>query len=56
MFRHQMCHPQGACFITLPNYVSKIAALLKINKVFKALKLSNVIKLLLLHEICMVAV
>ena len=55
MFRHRMCHPQGACFVTLPNYINKIAAL-KINKVFKILKLSDVIKWLLLHEVCMVAV
>ena len=26
MFRHQMCHPQGACFVTLLNYISTIAA------------------------------
>ena len=57
MFRHQMCHPQGACFVTLPNYVSTTAAVVKINKVFKILKLSNVIKwLLLLYEVCTVAV
>ena len=56
MFRHQMCHPQEACFVTLPNYISTIAALVKINEVFKTLKLSNVIKWLLLHEVCMVAV
>ena len=31
MFQHQTCHPQGACFVTLLNYVSKIAALAKIN-------------------------
>jgi hypothetical protein len=22
MFRHQMCHPQGACCVILPNYVT----------------------------------
>jgi hypothetical protein len=27
MFRQQMCHPQGACFVTLLNYISTIAAL-----------------------------
>ena len=47
MFRHQMCHPQAARFITLPNYISTIAALVKINKAFKTLKLPNVIKWLL---------
>ena len=52
MFRHQMCHPQGAFFVTLLNYVSKIASFAKINKVFETLKLSNVIKWLLLHEVC----
>ena len=31
MFRHQMCHPQGACFVTLLNYIGTIAALAKIN-------------------------
>ena len=56
MFRHKMCHPQGACFVTLPNYISTVAAVVKINIVFKILKLSNVIKWLLLHEVCMVAV
>ena len=50
MFRHNMYHPQGACFVTLPNYISTIAALAKINGVFKTLKLCNVIKWLLLHE------
>ena len=40
MFRHQMCHPQGICFVTkLPNYISTIAALVKINEIFKKLKL-----------------
>ena len=53
MFRHQMCHPQAACSVTLLNYISTIAALVKINKDFKTLKLSNVIKL---HEVYMVAV
>ena len=42
MFRHQMCHPQRACFVTLLNYISKIAALAKINKIFKTLKLRYV--------------
>ena len=56
MFRHQMCHPQAACFVTLLNYISTIAALVKINKTFKTLKLSNMIKWLLLHEVCRVAV
>ena len=56
MFRHQMCHHQGACFVTLPNYIRTIALLAKINQVFKTLKLSSVIKLLLLHEVCMMAV
>ena len=56
MFRHQMCHPQGACFVTSPNYISTIAAFAKINEVFKTLKLSSVIKCLLLHAVCMVAV
>ena len=51
-----MCHPQGACFVTLPNYLSTVASLVKINKIFKTLKFSNVIKYLLLHEVCMVAV
>ena len=35
MFRHQMCHPQGARFVTLLNYISTIAALVKINKINK---------------------
>ena len=35
MFRHQMCHPQGAFFVTSLNYISTIAVLAKINKVFK---------------------
>ena len=52
MFRHQMCHPQGAFFVTLPNYISTIAAVAKINKVFKTLRLPNMIKRLLLHEVC----
>ena len=26
MFRHQMCHPQGACFVTSLNYIGTIAA------------------------------
>ena len=26
MFRHKTCHPQGACFVILPNYISTIAA------------------------------
>ena len=56
MFRHQMCHPQGAYFATLLNYVSTISALAKINEVFKTLKLSNVIKRSLLNEVYMVAV
>ena len=56
MFRHQMCHPQGACLVTLLNYLSTIAVLAKINEVFKTLKLSNVIKWLLLHEVCLVAI
>ena len=43
-------------FITLPNYISTSAALAKINEVFKTLKLSSVIKWLLLHEVCLVAV
>ena len=30
MFRHQMCHPQGACFVTLLNYISTIAAELQL--------------------------
>ena len=56
MLRHQMCHPQGACSVTLLNYISTIAVLAKINKVFKTLKLSSVIKWLLLQEVCLVAV
>ena len=31
MFRHQMCHPQGTSSVTLLNYISKIAAVAKIN-------------------------
>jgi hypothetical protein len=31
MFRHQMYHPQGACYVTLLNYVSTIAALLQLE-------------------------
>ena len=27
MFRHQMFHPQGACFVTLLNYISTVAVL-----------------------------
>ena len=30
MLRHQMCHPQGACFVTSLNYISTIAALLQL--------------------------
>jgi hypothetical protein len=30
MFRHQICHPQGACFVTLPKHLSTITALVKI--------------------------
>ena len=56
MFRHQMCHPQGACFVTLPNYMSKIGALAKINKAFETLKLSSMIKRSLLHEVCLVVI
>ena len=56
MFRHEMCHPQEVSFVTLLNYIDKIVSLAKINKVFKILKVSNVIKQLLLHEVCMVAV
>ena len=37
MFRHQMCHPQGDCFVTLLNYASTIAALAKINKLITIL-------------------
>ena len=55
MFRLQMCHPQVPGFVTLLNYISTIAVLAKINKVFKTLKLSGVIKWLLLHEVCRVA-
>ena len=51
-----MCHPQEVCFVTLLNYISTIAAFAKINKFFKTLKLPNVIKRLLLHAVCMVAV
>ena len=56
MFRHQMCHPQGAYSATLLNYISTIAALAKINKVFKTLKLSGMIKWLVLHAVCLVAI
>ena len=49
MFRHQMCHPQGACFVTLLNHIITIAAIAKINEVFKTLKLSSVLKWLLLR-------
>ena len=56
MFRHQMCHPQEACSATLLNYISTITAVAKIIKAFKTLKLSSVIKRLLLHEVCVVAV
>ena len=52
MFRHQVCHPQGACLGTLLNYISTIGILVKSSKVFKTLKLSSVIKWLLLHEVC----
>ena len=38
MFRHQTCHPQGTSFVTSINYISTIAALVKINKVFKNIK------------------
>ena len=51
-----MFRPQGACSVILLNYTSTIAALVKINKDFKTLKLSSVIKWLLLHEVCLVAV
>ena len=32
MFRHQMCHSQGPCFVTLLNYVSTIAVLARTAK------------------------
>ena len=35
MFQHQVCHPQGGCFVTLLNYLSTAAVLAKINKVLK---------------------
>ena len=34
MFRHQMCHLQGA-FIALLSYISTVVALVKINKIIK---------------------
>ena len=37
MFRHQICHPQGACYVTLLSYIITIVALVKINKIFKTL-------------------
>ena len=49
-----MCHPQGACFVALPNYVSTVAALVKIIRVFKTLKLTMI--KWLLHEVFMVVV
>ena len=56
MFRHQMCHPQGACLHYLAKLHITIAAIVRINKTFKTLKLSSVIEWLLLHAVCMVAV
>ena len=56
MFRHHCVILRELDFITLTKYICPIADLVKINKIFKTLKLSNVIKLLLLHEVCMVAV
>ena len=35
MSRHQMCIIRGLVFITLPNYISTISALFKINKILK---------------------
>ena len=54
MFRHYCVILRELAFITLPNYIGTIAALDKINKIFKTLKLSNMIARLLLHEVCMV--
>ena len=56
MFRHHCVILRELAFVTLPNYISTIAALVKINKIFKTLELSNVIEWLLLHEVCMLAV
>ena len=56
MFRHQMWHPQGDSSVNLLNYIITIAALVKINKIFKTLILSSVIKCILWHEVCMVAI
>ena len=39
MFRHQICHPQGARSVTMPNYIYTNAVHVKINKVFKIFKL-----------------
>ena len=56
MFRHHCVIIRELAFISLPNYIRTIASLVKINKIFKTLKLSPVIKWLLLHEVRMVAV
>jgi hypothetical protein len=40
VFRHKICHPQGTRFFTMLIYISKIAALTRINKMFEILKLS----------------
>ena len=39
MFRHQICHLQGARSVTLLNYIYTITVFIKINKVFKIFKL-----------------
>ena len=54
VFRHHSVFLRMFPFIILPNYISTIAALVKINKILKTLKLSNVIKWLILHEVCKV--
>ena len=56
MFRQHCVILRERAFIILPNYISTVAALVKIIKIVKTLKLSSVIKWLLLHEVCMVAV
>jgi hypothetical protein len=43
MFRQQMCHPQGAYFVTLLNYIITIAAFIKINKSLKHFVGSSVV-------------
>jgi hypothetical protein len=47
MFRNHCVILRYLAFITLPSYISTIAVLVKINKIFKNIKLSMIKRLLL---------